>query len=171
MDSRLINFYRGKATDHAGRFIEEIWNYSFEELEYHHDFIQWIFPLPEQSRVLPEAPLLSIQDQEIFRKDPDLQKRLLRSFILMVNFYGFDLDKTPGAAELVKRSDFRERTANWLNPGNHNFLRITRILRSLCLTGQSSLSRLFLNTLSELHLEKEKTIGSSWYYWQGAVNS
>jgi hypothetical protein len=48
--SRLLAFYRGQAPDDAGRWLKDIWEWDDEQLETTHDFIQWLFPLPEPSR-------------------------------------------------------------------------------------------------------------------------
>src|ERR1043165_3546689 len=58
MSAKLIDFYFGNGTDFAGRRIEDVWAMSFEELEYNHDFIQWLFPLRERSGVQPDVPVL-----------------------------------------------------------------------------------------------------------------
>ena len=57
--SRLTEFYKGTGTDSEGRTIAMIWAYSHNQWEATHDFIQWLFPLPEPSRFNPSAPVLS----------------------------------------------------------------------------------------------------------------
>ena len=57
-ESRLVEFYAGRGTDFAGRRIEDIWRMSLDELEYNHDYIQWLFPLRERSGVQPDVPVL-----------------------------------------------------------------------------------------------------------------
>jgi hypothetical protein len=65
-DSPIIAFYRGAGPDHRGRFLHEIREFGVDELESTHDFIQWLFPLPERSGANPHAPLLSASDIDAF---------------------------------------------------------------------------------------------------------
>ena len=74
--SQLIEFYRETGSDARGRNLERIWAYSDNEMEYHHDFIQWLFPLREPSQFNPDAPVLSDEDIRIFREDASLQENL-----------------------------------------------------------------------------------------------
>ena len=54
----LVKFYRGEGRDSEGRLLSEIWAWGNQELEDVHDFIQWLFPLPEPSRFNADAPLM-----------------------------------------------------------------------------------------------------------------
>src|SRR5260370_19373303 len=65
--SRLVDFYRGEATDREGRFLRDLWAWGDDDLEAVHDFIQWLFPLPEPSRYNPDAPLLTDENIAPFR--------------------------------------------------------------------------------------------------------
>ena len=49
-DQRLIAFYCGEGRDHKGRCLEDIWALSPFWLEHTHDYIQWLFPIPEAGR-------------------------------------------------------------------------------------------------------------------------
>ncbi|MGE4062304.1 MAG: opioid growth factor receptor-related protein [Rhodospirillaceae bacterium] len=132
--SELLDFYRGVGTDAAGRTIEQIWAWDAKRLEMVHDYIQWLFPLPERSRFNPSAPLLTAADIAAFRTDTDLQARALRSLDLMLRFYG--LERGP---HIGRSADF-SAAAHWLQPLNHNHLRLTRImlfLRHAALTAQA----------------------------------
>ena len=77
--SALLAFYSGTGRDSAGRTLTEIWAWDHRRLEMAHDFIQWLFPLPEASRFNPDAPLLTPADAAAFRADADLQARVRRS--------------------------------------------------------------------------------------------
>ena len=131
--SKLIAFYRGTGRDAAGRTIAEIWAWDARRLEMVHDYIQWLFPLPEASRFNPDAPRLTVEDAHHFR-DADLQDRLARSRDLMLAFFGLEFDGT----SVRRATAFSDRAANWLTPLNHNHLRLTRILLSLGYLNQSS---------------------------------
>lgn len=129
---RLLNFYRGEDTDSEGRFLNDIWAWGDGELEEVHDFIQWLFPLPEPSPLNPNAPLLAEDDTAVFREDQLLQAYLRKSFERILTFLELTMDQK---GKVVERSNFMARARGvWAYP-NPNWLRITRILRSLRLLG------------------------------------
>ena len=106
-------FLEGTATDHRGRSIGDVLAFSDAELEDVHDYIQWLFPLPEASAFNPYAPVLGPDDIAILRRSAVARRNLER------------------AAERMQR--FYRDTDHWLVRSDHNHLRITRILRCLAL--------------------------------------
>lgn len=167
MASRLIDFYHGEGTDAEGRRLDEILAWDDDALEEVHDFIQWLFPLPEPSRFNPDAPLLGAEDVAAFRQDPALRANLRRSFERILPFLG--LTET-AEGEVVKGPNFAARAPEvWARP-NHNWLRITRILRSLRLLGLEAESRALYRRLEDFHTRREFPIGADTFrYWAGAV--
>ena len=92
---------------------------------------------------------------------------MLESLNVMLDFYGFSMN-----AEAVERSDnFELRADNWLHAGNHNLLRITRILKSLRLLGLDEYSESFFLALSELYIEHPAAIANSFTYWFNAKDA
>ncbi len=87
----LLSFYRSQSTDDRGRTLDQVRALNVRELERVHDYIQWLFPLPEQSGANPTAPTLTPEAIAAFRSDAALQGELLASFALMLTFYGFRL--------------------------------------------------------------------------------
>ncbi len=146
--SALLRFYKGEAADNRGRTLAEIQAWDDARLEAVHDFVQWLFPLPERSAFNASAPLLTAEDIATFRTDPKLRKALQDLFGRMLRFYGFEFDEPPPTIRLAP--DGADRRRQWLTPGNHNFLRITRILRSLHLLGLHEHANAFLTALLEL---------------------
>lgn len=126
MTSALLYFYRGRGVDAAGRTIEDLWAWDHRRLEMVHDYIQWLFPLPAPSRFNPAAPLLSAADIAAFREDADLRARASRSLDLMLAFYGLERRE----CAVVRRAGFAAATG-WVEPLNHNHLRLTRIMSFL----------------------------------------
>ena len=113
--SEIIKFYQFKESS-CRHTLSDIWDWSNDQLEIEHDFIQWIFPLNEASSYNPDAPVLSIEDIKEFRNSPELQ------FRVMVSIHTF--------------MRFLYRTVNhWCTEKDHNHLRITRMLKSLRLLG------------------------------------
>jgi Opioid growth factor receptor (OGFr) conserved region len=84
----LIPFYLGEQSDLRGRKIQEIWAWDFEDLECTHDYIQWLFPLNEQSRFNTDAPIINDEIVRSFQSDRRLSDNLLTSFAVMLRFYG-----------------------------------------------------------------------------------
>ena len=156
MAKDIIGFYLGISKNQQGYYIDDILNFNDEELENNHCYIQWVFPLPEKSRAVPESPILRQRDIETFNNCQDLQGKMLKALERMAKFYGF------GDKEKMKR---------WITPRNHNFLRITRILRSMCLLGNSKLAKeLHQYLCDEVYKENEAIIGPvTKQYWDEAI--
>lgn len=167
MRSSLIDFYYGDATDSEGRSLDEILGWDYIKLELVHDFVQWLFPLPEASQFNDDAPILTSHEIDAFRRDPQLRERLLQSFEKMLGFYGFMLVREPEFR--IEESDLFEHRRHVLYGGfNHNHLRITRILRSLTILGLPAAARAFLERL--IASDRDGTLPSeSLKYWQKSV--
>jgi Opioid growth factor receptor (OGFr) conserved region len=107
----VVAFLEGAGRDAAGRSVYEVLAFGLGPLEARHDFIQWLFPLPTPSRALPDAPVLSASEIESLRVSHIAQTNLAAAAATMGRFYTV--------------------TDHWLQPDNHNHLRITRIIKSL----------------------------------------
>ncbi len=164
--SQLLSFYRGEGTDSEGRLLKDIWTWNDNSLESIHDFIQWLFPLPEPSRFNPDAPLLTPQDIDAFRKDPLIQANLRRSFERIIAFLGLaEVDgKIDEGPDFARRASFI-----WAAP-NHNWLRITRILRSLHLLGRPTEAAALYDRLATFHRDRRFPISAETFrYWTNAI--
>lgn len=167
MSSKILDFYRGGCDD-EGRTLGEILAWPDAELEAVHDFIQWLFPLPERSGANPDAPILDAATIDVFRQSLELQQRLHQSFLRMLRFYGFDFD----AESVHAATNFPSRSSNWLIPGNHNHLRLTRMLRSLRLLGLTSESSALFQALSRIYRQHPHCITQRTYqFWTNAAAS
>ncbi|MDX2308200.1 MAG: opioid growth factor receptor-related protein [Hyphomicrobium sp.] len=122
-DSPLVAFLEGRGRDGAGRTIDDVLAMSDGDIEWHHDFIQWLFPLTERSRAQPSAPVLTSDDVERVRLSAGAQTNLVRALERMTAFY--------------RAND------HWLRRGDHNHLRITRIIASTRLAGQGEAAQTF----------------------------
>ena len=167
--ARLVEFYSGRATDFAGRRIDDIWRMSLDELEYNHDYIQWLFPLRERSAIQPDVPVLD--DAAISAFKIELHDRLAKSARVMAAFYGLEIVHDDAAVVVRCSSAFDERRRNWLTRGNHNFLRLTRIMKSLATLGHADLARAWLRALMSIYDEYATVIGPvTLRYWRDAAN-
>jgi hypothetical protein len=170
--SRITGFYFGEAPDHRGRVLDDLQTQTLDSLDRNHDYIQWLFPLPEPSSANPDAPLLSASGISEFAQSEDLRGNLLRSLVVMLRAYGMELVRG-AAGPVIHRSDtFPLRNKVWLTPFNHNFLRFTRILRSLTLLGCKEYADALFRCLQEIYRENPAIVGSDTYrYWKTAPRS
>lgn len=157
--SPLIRFYLGEATDHAQRSIEDIWGLSAFSLEHTHDYIQWLFPIPEAGRFNGFAPLLSVDDRASFAASDMLRARHQQSLDVMLRFFGLARE----ALVILPLPHLNIREHIWLKRGGHNHLRISRIIRSLHLCQQPELARAVQHAVIEIGCQhgvvSEHTIG------------
>lgn len=169
--SALLRFYRHAGPDHRGRTLAQVRAFGTARLEDTHDFIQWLFPLPEESGATPHAPLLSRADIEAFAAEAALREELRTSLDVMLAFYGLARRGSGEGAQVARSPAWAERGPDWLERP-HNFLRISRILRSLALLGCRPESQAFLACLEEVYRENAGSIGSGTLgYWRRAAAS
>tara|TARA_B100001113_G_scaffold281911_1_gene236844 strand:- start:1 stop:450 length:450 start_codon:yes stop_codon:yes gene_type:complete len=128
------NFLTNAEPDFKNRFLNDIWNFSDEDIEHTHDFIQLLFPLNEKSESVFHGYYLNTESSIINVKSNDLAK-----------------------SNIVKSSkwflSFLERNSHWRRRHDHNYLRITRIIKSLRLLVSDdeadTFYQLMLNILTE----------------------
>ncbi|CAF1373614.1 unnamed protein product [Adineta steineri] len=128
------DFYTNQIRSHPdGDFIDNIhknWFGDHRKLEYHHGYIEWLFPLQEKGLNISAEPLQKHEIESI-SKDKEALDRLLESYKLMLDFYGFKLvDVNIGEIRRLSGDAYKSRFHN-LNSASHNYLRITRILKCL----------------------------------------
>lgn len=130
-----LRFYKNEIRSEStgrprGDFVENIhekWWGKYDLLEEHHGYIQWLFPIHEQGLNSFVHPLQRHESKAI-RENEECRERLIRSYELMLDFYGMVLDRKTG--KVSRSKNFRPRYDN-LNRCFHNYLRITRILKCL----------------------------------------
>jgi hypothetical protein len=166
MSQPIVDFYLGKATDTSGRTLREIHEWDYNKLENIHDYIQWLFPLTEPSQYNLLAPVLDAEQIATFHTDPELQAQLLASFDMMLGFYGFERNNL----SITRSNSWEERSRNWLRPGNHNHLRLSRILKSLSILGLKDYTHALFEALNAVSSEKSSVISDTTMgYWKRAL--
>ena len=106
------------------------------------------------------------QNGHAFAAQPELRQNLRVSFLRMLRFYGLEMKS--GAVQPA--ANFQQRAANWLQTGNHNHLRITRILKSLTLLGLAEESGALLECLETICAEHPGKISAvSLRFWRAAI--
>ncbi len=124
-DKDVIDFYNGTYNPTVPYNIEDIVNANFGFWEGCHNFIQWVFPLMEPSNHNPDAPIIT---------DPETYFHLNKNNVVQAveKFCSF-----LGIVVYVENYDqyihtlHYPRIQEWWVDGNHNLLRITRLLKFL----------------------------------------
>ncbi|KAM4740189.1 opioid growth factor receptor-like protein 1 [Anableps anableps] len=164
-----LNFYLGNTPSlpdgvYIHQFHDE-WKGKYAKLERVHTFIQWLFPLQEPGMNY-EAKTLTKQEIQDFLDSKPAKDNLLKSYKLMLDFYGIKLEN-PTTGKVMRAEHWNERFQN-LNSHTHNNLRITRILKCLGTLGyrhyQAPLVRFFLEeTLINRELQSVKDSALSYF--------
>ena len=144
-------FLLAKEPDFKGRAIEDIWNFSDEQIEHIHDFIQLLFPLNEGSGAVFHGHYLNTLSSIDAIKSNDLAKKsILKSSKWFL--------------------DFLERNRHWRRRQDHNYLRITRIIKSLRLLVSDQEADLFYQSILSIlnDEEKSKINYETLSYWNNA---
>ena len=172
----IVRFYDPniQAKDRRGRTRSSILAWSDDELEYHHDYIQLLFPLPEGSPFNPSAPVIDEVTFNAFRSRLELQTQLRTSLQRMLRFYGFQFASETAdggdsqTLQVVEGANYPEASRNWVRRFNHNHLRITRILRSLRVLGLENEALEFFKALKRVY-EGGKIGQKSMMFWTRAI--
>lgn len=159
--SRILDFYSGAGVDHRGRTFAEVLRFPVRAMEETHDYIQWLFPLNEPSSVASNAPVIDERCAHAFQGDTALRHGLLAALDKMLGFYGMKMSPDAGGDNIVRTSYFAKRAPHWLTPGNHNFMRLTRIMKSLTLLGQAELARALAGCLEGVYAEYSNVVGQN----------
>jgi len=146
----IIGFYKGTAKNQEGISISDVLAMDDQDLERCHTYIQWVFPLPEKSKAVPSSPVLRQADIDEFRSDIDLQDTMEKVLKKMLDFYGLAMD----VSRIIPIWAFMKKSENWLTPRNHNFLRLTRMIRSMKLLGLEHWAESLHDCLSRLYKDE-----------------
>ena len=122
----ILYFYENQLRpENLGLSCTEVLKSDDNALEKMHTYIQWLFPTDEPSPHNPRAPVTDRTVKEAFRESKTLKRRMEKAFFRMLTFYKLDYDERTGMIS----------GRRWVNPPSHNYLRISRIIRSLCIAG------------------------------------
>jgi hypothetical protein len=167
VDDPIVGFFAGGTDDH-GRTLADILSWDDGRLEAVHDYIQWLFPTRQPSAVNQSAPLVSDGTAAAFVDAVVLRDRLRDALDRMLVFYGL---RRSGERIAIDPARFPARSRVWLQPGNHNHLRLTRIMQSLASLGLHdeaiALQRCLLEEVVPAH--PEGVSGTTAGFWKAAV--
>jgi len=156
LGQNLINFYTNNMPSLENIKVSDILKYTHNQLEECHEWVQWAFPLTEPSSVNINAPLLTDEIINSLSKDLNFQN----SFKLVAEkFWDFLHDSN------------EDWNPIWLTPYNHNFLRITRVIKSCLLLKQFELAERFFSYARDMYEKNPEIIGETTLnFWIEAYN-
>ena len=97
--------------DFLGRNLQDIWDFSDEEIEQTHDFVQLVFPTNKPSMAVSHGFYLDSETLiEQIKNNPEAKKNIVKSANWFLSFLA--------------------RNTYWNQKYDHNQLRITRIIES-----------------------------------------
>lgn len=177
MDSDIYRFYTGKipANYKAGYFLKDILNWSDYQLEVAHDFIQWLFP-DETGGMNSKAPKLNDKDLQALKESKEVRKEIVKSTLRMLNFYGFKVFINEEGEISLAQIKPLYRKENGKTVGlfsEHNYLRITRMIKFLRLMDMQYLSSLvmYMCCLALNDKDLKYKILNSFGYWKNAYKT
>ena len=140
--SKIVDFYRGEDTDVENRLLSEMHGYSDDKMEASHTFIQWMFPLHEKSYHAVNSPVLTKNDVKEIQSSQLIKQNMRISLVHFLKFLGYSEDVD------------QKKIQWWANTGNHNLLRITRVIRSLRLFGLEDEAYRFYKMMDKVASER-----------------
>lgn len=154
--ARITKFFSGDGTDENGRTLFDVLSMDDTALDKTHDVIQWMFPTSTPSRYNLQAPLVTPEVREVFRKYHHLRIALMACYW---RFHDFLQLGTPHPW--------------WVYARNHNVLRITRVLLSLNELGLPEVAAEFYTELRQVATRATRTTlwddSRVWGYWDAAA--
>lgn len=132
----VIAFFGGQGEDAEGRSLLQILEWGDELMECCHNYVQWLFPTDEPSRFNSDAPLIDESVGLAASRDPVVKENFLKGFARFMKFLGLSIVTQSGELQLAKAANFEKRKLMcWEGPQNHNWMRVSRVLRCLQIMG------------------------------------
>jgi hypothetical protein len=128
-----VEFFNNRVSARPNKeTLDEIlknWHDDFDELEINHSYIQWLFPIHSQGMNY-KSHGLQLHEYHTLKSNENTKKILLKSFKMMLRFYGAKLIDENENVVIERRKKYNARYDN-LKRRTHNYLRISRILQCL----------------------------------------
>jgi len=124
----FIAFFEGTERDDQGRLLAHILSWSDYQLEPRHNYVQRLFPLRLASEHDPSAPLLVETARLHLKNSITCQDGIERAVERMMRFWGFESTYFGARDFQFEVPSFKPQ---WIQAGNHNYKRITRMLTFL----------------------------------------
>jgi hypothetical protein len=171
--SDITAFLVGTGSDHKDRTLKEILELDDQWWDDCHDFIQWLFPLPVESKHAAFSPVLTHLDVEFGGKDHLIQQNMLKAVDRYCKFLGIEYRQRSHSADrirFIRGKNFHDQTKYWLKARDHNHLRINRMIQSLVLFELEDVAREFFKCLSLIKCDFPDCItDETMVYWRNAL--
>lgn len=155
--------------------LEQFQTYSDDDVERVHDFVQILFPTDSQSQAQPGAPYLSPEDMARMYQDKKFKSSAKQALEKMLAFYG--LAYNPDNMQMERLKDREENYKKYFvrgGSGQHNWMRLTRILRFLELMCWDEEKCALANQLQEMQkeipVELDKRYKNSLRFWKDFID-
>ena len=183
--SDIQAFLLGQGPDNKGRFYSSILTFDDQMWDECHDFIQWLFPLPVESKHARFSPVLTHQDIEDLWNNSVVQINLINFANRFCSFLGINIFMPSGAGldfltggkcfteirfRVSLSNNFSDQAKYWLRANDHNHLRINRMLQCLVLFGLENLAKAIFRCLVMIKCEFDDCItDETMVYWRNAL--
>ena len=135
--------------DFLGRNLQDIWDFSDDEIEQTHDFVQLVFPTNKPSMAVSHGFYLDSETLiEQIKNNPEAKKNIVKSAYWFLSFLS--------------------RNTYWNQKYDHNQLRITRIIESLRLLVSNEEADKFYRSVLKLIEEDNKVNLNTLVFWKNA---
>lgn len=128
----IVRFFMSDrvVTDALGYSVESLLNADDNYWERCHGFIQNAFPTREMSAYNVEALLVTDETVEYFKDHAELRDRQVELYYRFIRFLN---------------------NVNWVTSYNHNYLRVTRVIKSMALLGSRNCSDQLYSSVMKLY--------------------
>lgn len=145
--SGLASFLRGEeyiVIHKEDLKYSDVLNKPNDYLESTHNWVQYVFPTDKKSKYNKSAPTIPLEELALLRKDKRIISNLQKAYERILDFY-----------------DNKYEDVKWITKNNHNFKRITRIIRCLRLFGLDDEANTFFTMIREKVAHEEAVSGKT----------
>jgi hypothetical protein len=146
MNQFLLDFYCNDGVDTQGRTIANIHKFNGDALEMVHDYIQWLFPTLTPSNFNAGGPLLDVETIIVLQGNANFKKNFKKSLERIFDFWGLHT-RTENDKYIVMPISYLRP---WMEEGDHNLLRMSRVMESCRLLGYQETASSLLTALMGL---------------------
>lgn len=157
LNANLIDFYCNNQPNVDGELLYGILVMSVHELEHGHRWVQWVFPSDEPSKANNNSPLLDNETIEKLKSDTTFYNKFSASADMFFNF--------------LHAGESDDGKPVWLMLRNHNYMRITRVIKSAKLFDRFDIAERFYSYGRDLYDKWPEDIGEQTLsFWLNAYS-
>jgi hypothetical protein len=159
---RNVKFYSGKLkAKPSTENIDEIhsqWFGRFDFLENNNNYMEWLFPIYGSAGMNPHTSPLSMYEAELIRNDKKSSIRVVKSYKLMLNFFGMKLEDDI-TGKVAREENLWEARYCQMNSAGITSNKISRMLKSLYQLGFERYQKKFVEFIGE-EMEEHGLLGN-----------